>query len=114
MKFLFTIITLFLTVINAENHIELNKRSSISLRGPINSVTTNNLIEKLTLYDEKVLNLFINSPGGSVMDGMKIVDQLNTMKAQSITVNCIADFSASMAFIILQACENRMALNSAI
>ena len=114
MKFLFTIITLFLTVVNAVNHIELNTRSSISLRGPINSVTTNNLIEKLTLYDEKVLNLFINSPGGSVMDGMKIVDQLNTMKVQGITVNCIADFSASMAFIILQACENRFALNSAI
>lgn len=119
MNFVLTLFCLFSFLLigvssNLERHIELNSRTSISLRGPINSFTTNKLLEKLTLYDEKELNLFINSPGGSVMDGMKIVDQLNTMKLQGVTINCISDFTASMAFIIMQVCENRLALNSAI
>ena len=43
------------------------------------------------------VNIYINTPGGSVMEGMKIVNQIELMN-NTTQVNCISDFSASMAF----------------
>ena len=60
------------------------------------------------------ITIFINSPGGSVMDGMEIIDHIKMLQDNNVQVNCIADYSASMAFIILQSCTNRYALFSSI
>jgi len=48
------------------------------------------------------------------MEGMKIIDLINTLKKSGINVSCISDFSASMAFIILQSCQRRLAMVSSV
>merc|ERR1719313_652014 len=45
---------------------------------------------------------------------MKIVDVINALHKSGKKVNCISDFSASMAFIILQSCPVRYATFSSV
>ena len=48
------------------------------------------------------------------MEGMKIVDLIKSLEKSGRQVSCISDFSASMAFIILQSCPRRLATFSSI
>jgi len=94
--------------------IELNNTNFITIRGQINEDTTNQFfidINKVKTDDD--INIFINSPGGSVMEGLKIVNYIEMLN-EDYNVNCITDFSASMAFVILQSCKNRYAMSSSI
>ena len=96
----------------AINTINLDQ-NHIVIKGPINSISTNKFFHDVKDVKND-LTIFINSPGGSVMDGMKIIDHINMLQDMGNTVNCIADYSASMAFIILQSCSNRYALRSSV
>jgi len=51
--------------------------------------------------------LYLHTPGGSVVDGMKIVAEV-----KKHNISCIADTAFSMGFIIFQACKNRYILPS--
>lgn len=105
-----------LAISNEYNHniFNLDENNLINIRGPIDDETTNKfMLDVLKLPENQDINIYINSPGGSVMEGMKIVNQIELMNNIS-RVNCISDFSASMAFIILQSCENRYAMQSSI
>ena len=94
--------------------INLNENNLVSIRGPIDSDSTNKFFQDVMKLDkESEINIFINSPGGSVMEGLKIVSYIEMLN-QNVKVNCIADFAASMAFIITQSCKNRYALKSSL
>ena len=94
--------------------INLNENNLVSIRGPINSDSTNKFFQDVMKLDkESEINIFINSPGGSVMEGLKIVSYIEMLN-ENVKVNCIADFAASMAFIITQSCKNRYALKSSL
>lgn len=96
------------------NTINLNENNMVNIRGPIDSDSTNKFFQDIMKLDkENELNIFINSPGGSVMEGLRIVSYIEMLN-NNIRVNCIADFAASMAFIITQSCQNRYALKSSI
>tara|TARA_B100001121_G_C18697031_1_gene625451 strand:- start:59 stop:850 length:792 start_codon:yes stop_codon:yes gene_type:complete len=96
------------------NTINLNENNLVNIRGPINSDSTNKFFQDIMKLDkEQEINIFINSPGGSVMEGLKIVNYIEMLN-QNVKVNCIADFAASMAFIITQSCKNRYALKSSL
>jgi ATP-dependent protease ClpP protease subunit len=102
---------LFLSV-NSTKVIELNNNNLVNIYGPINSESAkkfNNDIMNKTKYS-KTINVYIKSPGGSVMSGNNIVTTINMLKEKGYTINCITDFSASMAFIIMQSCSNRYGL----
>ena len=71
-------------------------------------------MEKTGKIDSKEIYIYISSPGGSVMEGMKIVDLIKSLEKSGRQVSCISDFSASMAFIILQSCPKRLATFSSI
>ena len=67
----------------------------------------NELIKQL-LYLEKTddvspINLFINSPGGSVTDGLAVYDTIRLLKSPVTAI--ITGIAASMGSIILLACE---------
>lgn len=113
---MFKLVFLFLCLTSSINakHIILDQYNSIIIKGPISSTTTSSFINDLQEFRDKELNVFITSPGGSVMEGMKIVDHISMLKDNDIVVNCIADFAASMAFVITQSCDNRYALSSSI
>lgn len=105
---------LFISSVFATEVIELKERNFITIRGPIGGISTTNWINQMNDISVDTLYIYLSSPGGSVMDGMKIIDQIETLSAQGVKVVCIADFAASMAFVILQHCPYRVSTKSAI
>lgn len=75
----------------------------VMLDGEVNDQSAS-LITAQLLYLESVdpdadINLYINSPGGSVSAGMGIIDTMNLIKPDVVTIGC--GMSASMGAVIL-------------
>lgn len=71
-----------------------------------NSETCNLLIAQL-LYldsiDNRDINIYINSPGGSVIDGLGVIDTMNFISSK-VSTTCIGE-AASMGAVLLSAGE---------
>lgn len=92
-------------------NIILDANNTYTLRGKVNDQMADAFIYNVvanTLHVNSNINIFINSEGGSVLAGNRIVDFI---KNKNYT--CIAARAYSMAFVILQACKNRYVLSSA-
>lgn len=111
-NFLFLAIGIFLA--KADELVELNSRNMITIRGPIQHESVSDFMSKSSKIDSNDIFIYISSPGGSVMEGMKIVDIIKSLEKSGKNVSCISDFSASMAFIILQSCPRRLATFSSV
>ena len=62
------------------NTINLNENNMVNIRGPIDSDSTNKFFQDIMKLDkENELNIFINSPGGSVMEGLRIVSYIEML-----------------------------------
>lgn len=110
-KKLLMVIAFFISSVGFSAPIKLTKDNTIVLRGEVDSKSVGSVVLKLAESDQKELYLFITSPGGSMVDGNQLVYALkNTDKK----VTCIASVAASMAFIILQACHDRVILPHSI
>tara|TARA_A100001015_G_scaffold234396_1_gene265883 strand:+ start:12770 stop:13456 length:687 start_codon:yes stop_codon:yes gene_type:complete len=84
----------------------LNSNNSIVLKGPVNHESASKLIHDFNMLPNKNETvLFLNTPGGSVDEGMKIVSEL-----KKYNVDCVAETAYSMGFIIFQSCKNRYLL----
>jgi ATP-dependent Clp protease protease subunit len=94
----------------SKNSIVLND-NTIVLRGEINSSTVSKTISALMTHQGSTVNLFLSSPGGSVLDGAQLVQAIRSVNKKVV---CVTDFSASMSFVILQACDERIVLESSI
>lgn len=118
LRFVFAILLLFAIGVNAESNenkiIELNKQNLITLRGEIDEQLTSEIIGKINKFSNNQVYLYITSPGGSVIDGLQIIDQLQTLVHRNIKLTCIADFAASMAFVIFQSCPIRYVTTSSV
>ena len=68
----------------------------------------NKMDNDIPVEERKPIYLYINSPGGSVVDGFSIVDAILLSKTPVYTVNLA--LSASMAFYIFAAGHKRIAL----
>ena len=83
----------------------LLKDRIIFIGSPINDVVANNTIAQLLFLQmedpKKDIQLYINSPGGSVTDGMAIYDTLNFLQCDVVTY-CIG-MAASMGAVLLTA-----------
>lgn len=77
----------------------------IFLGGPIDDNVANLVIAQLLFLDhtdsKKDIQLYINSPGGSVTAGLAIVDTMNFIKADVSTI-CVG-IAASMGAVLLSA-----------
>lgn len=77
----------------------------VMLADEVNSVTANLVIAQLLYLEgqdpEKDINLYINSPGGSVTDGLAIYDTMQYIKCDVSTI-CIG-MAASMGSFLLAA-----------
>jgi len=98
----------------ATKTIELTSNNLISIRGPINAFSASKFIHQTSNIQSNVVNIMINSPGGSISDGNAIIEQIKSLSRSNIRVNCICDFAASMAFIITQACPHRYGMSSSV
>ncbi|WP_125760687.1 ATP-dependent Clp endopeptidase proteolytic subunit ClpP [Companilactobacillus hulinensis] len=81
----------------------LLKDRIIMLSGEVNSQMANTVIAELLFLDaqdsEKDISMYINSPGGSVTDGLAIVDTMNFVKSDVQTI--ATGLAASMGSVIL-------------
>ena len=91
----------------------LLKDRIIILNGEINDQTSNIVVAQLLYLDSESnedIELYINSPGGSITSGMAIYDTMNFIKSKVSTI-CIG-MAASIAAFLLSSGEEgkRMAL----
>lgn len=89
----------------------------INLVGPINDTIAYQVTSALLILGEesdKPIQMFINSPGGSVMAGFAIIDTMNQINAPVYTI--VTGLAASMAATILSSGEkgHRMALPNSV
>lgn len=91
---------------NEVKTIKFNTTNTLTLKGVINAENTNRFLHQFNLKENKnQLYLFIDSPGGSVEDGYKIITEI-----MKYNITCIAEKAYSMAFAILQSCNTRYIL----
>jgi ATP-dependent protease ClpP protease subunit len=57
------------------------------------------------------LNIVIDSPGGSVLAGMQLMNRMKALQSRGTKLSCyVSGIAASMAFQILTACDKRIVL----
>ena len=80
----------------------LLKDRIIILNGEINDNTSNSIVAQLLYLDSlnnSDINLYINSPGGSITAGMAIYDTMNFIKSDVSTI-CIGICASMAAFLL--------------
>lgn len=78
----------------------------IFVKGEVESTMADIITAQLLWLDQqsnKPINLYINSPGGSVIDGLEIIDSMNFINA-SVSTTCLG-MAASMGAVILSCGE---------
>lgn len=77
------------------------------LGGEVNSASSNSIVQQLTALQiedaSKPITLYINSPGGSIVDGMAIYDTIRRSTAPVHAV--VSGMAASMGAVILSGCK---------
>lgn len=104
--FLVLIYLISFNSINATT-IELTNDNFVSLRGEINELTINNVINNLLNLKSDIRYIYINTNGGSVDAGLNLINTMKNLESNNIVVNCIAKTAISMGFAIFQSCKNR-------
>ena len=82
---------------------KLLKSRIVFITGEINDNTANSVIAQLLYLDSietKDINIYINSPGGSITSGMAIYDTMNYIKSDVSTV-CVGLAASMGAFLLL-------------
>lgn len=78
----------------------------VSIEGPINKRSIDEVIYEFhSMPEQEDWILYLNTPGGSVMDGVRLLPYL-----ENKNVTCVVDKAYSMGFLLLQACTNRIML----
>jgi ATP-dependent Clp protease protease subunit len=101
------------------SNINNNKNNTILLEGKIDENSANFVINELnTLAKDnknKELYLLLSSPGGSVLDGAKIISKMESLQKLGIKVHTIClDLCASMAAVIHSYGTKRLAINRSV
>lgn len=105
----FFLLIISIVQINART-IELTTNNFVSLRGSVTSQSINNLINDLIKLKADTRYIYLNTNGGSVNAGLKLVNTIKDLHNKNIIVNCIADTAISMGFVIFQSCKGRYVL----
>ena len=99
------------TIYHYSNLIEEGlKERNVYINSSINGTTgleISLVLKKLDKDNHRPIHLFINSPGGSVLDGMIIIDTMKTIKSPVYTY-CMG-IAASMGSLILSQGDKRFA-----
>lgn len=84
----------------------------IFLKGAVNEDSANSIVAQLLLLEQvdqdRPIHFYINSPGGSVTDGLAIVDTMRQVKAP-IHTYCVG-CAASMGALLLSSGDKRASL----
>lgn len=104
-----TLLGMIITKSYATDNFLLDVKNTISLRGDVDEKSVDKLIKEMLDLSFKLpadaeINLVINSGGGSVFDGMRLINVMNVIPQK---INTIAIFAFSMAYSIFQRGTNR-------
>jgi ATP-dependent Clp protease protease subunit len=110
-----------LAIAQAADIVTLTNKNHVSLVGPVTSANVDSVITLFndpdilaTIKDEKQIFLYINSPGGSVFEGYRLIQHIQTLQAQNVSVECIAQNFMSMGFAIFQTCSKRLVMTNSL
>jgi len=81
--------------------------------GAVNYLNAEGVLKKfkraeVNNLDDKVIDMAINSGGGSVHIGLEFIEEMKSLKDKGYKFNCYARNAYSMGFIILQYCDHRI------
>lgn len=97
---------------SSESVLLLDQGNFVRLSGEVSEKNSSEFISDILLKQgEKSITIYIDSPGGSVFAGARIVQTVRDMKRArpSLKIRCFANMAASMAFVVLQAvCDERL------
>lgn len=101
---LFLVLLVLLSSNALAKNITLTDTNTVVLRGPVTSQSVSEVMEELASLskvgnEKDPIYLILETPGGSVMAGIKLIEYVNTLKRP---VHSVAIFAASMGFQILQ------------
>lgn len=108
---------LLLTTTTRASTFTFDPARTVSVVGEIGgeALETADKIVALSKDTSKPIQLFINSPGGSVPAGMQIMAAMDLAKVRGATIQCfVSALAASMAFHILGACDERYGLRTSL
>lgn len=94
-----------------EKGVVLDMDGTLLFRGEVDDETVSKAIFKLNTIKSDTVTIFIDSPGGSIIAGTAL---LQAIAASNKKIRCVASFAASMAFITLQACPERIVMSNSI
>ena len=89
-------------VIFCHKSVTLNTTNHVVVRGTIDSDVASAFIYKLNTLANKNVIVYLDTPGGSVESGNKML-----MEIQKYNLSCVVDRAYSMGFVLLQGCVNR-------
>lgn len=98
------------TAAPAKDTVVLDK-DTIVLRGEVSGESVGKIITQILSSDSDKITLFLSSPGGSVFDGLAL---RQIMKASGKHFLCLSDYSASMAFALMQVCNDRVVMENSV
>lgn len=108
--FLWVVVVMTCASSTRMNTIILTPSNSISITGDITEASADRFVMDITSRRESVRYIYIDSGGGSIEEGFRIID---AMRASGKKFTCIASHAASMAFSIFQRCSVRLVTPSA-
>lgn len=105
--FLLLLVLVFSFSAFSGSKIILNKNNSVTLTGEITSETVGAVmlrLQELDNFSKSPIYLVLNTPGGSIFDGLELISFAKSLNRPVHTINI---FSASMGFQIAQHLGNR-------
>lgn len=87
--------------------IDMTMNNTILIKDSITTQSADLIIRELYNMNSDKFYIYIDSPGGIVIDGLEIIGVINTLSLKGKNIICIANEAMSMAFSILQSCPKR-------
>ena len=109
LSLLLLILTLLVSNLSFAKDIVLTSENTVTLRGPVTASSVGEVMHELSAVSQlgeasDPIYLVLNTPGGSVMAGVDLMNYINTLRRP---VHSIAIYAASMGFHILQSSPTR-------
>lgn len=98
------------SLVGKEN-LSLKEGEFILLKGKIDDVSTSKAAAEILSSKSDNIIMVISSNGGSILAGMQLIQ---IMKDSGKNIKCVATTAISMAFVIFQACNERIVVESSI
>lgn len=96
--------------------LKLTKDNTAVLFGVVDSKTVSDVMQQIQKLDSSLksgypINLVLYTPGGSIQDGLELIEYL---KSVNRPINTVTIFAASMGFQIVQSLKNRYILENGV